>query len=98
MNDPTERVQVPSALSHLMPLFFDNRRKLLAEALVCCESDDLSRLREIGHNFKGACGSYGFHRLSQLGGQLQYAEKLTEACDLVRQMREHLDRVEVEYV
>ena len=98
MPEPDDRVQVDQSLSHLMPLFFDNRRELLAEAQTCCESGDLERLQGIGHNFKGACGSYGFHRLSRLGEQLQYAQELAVACKLVRQMREHLDRVEVEYV
>jgi len=99
MSEPIEqRVQVDQSLSHLMPLFFDNRRELLDEAQTCCTSGDLDRLRGIGHNFKGACGSYGFHQLSRFGEQLQYVDNLAEACDLVQQMRRHLDQVVVEYV
>ncbi len=98
MTEPDQSVRVDKSLSHLMPLFFDNRRELLDEALGCCESGDLERLHGIGHNFKGACGSYGFHQLSRLGEELQYAQDLAAARDLVRRMREHLDGVVVEYV
>ncbi len=98
MMEPTDPVKVDKSLYHLMPLFFDNRRELLDEALVCCESGDLARLQGIGHNFKGACGSYGFHHLSHLGEELQHTQELGAACELVRRLGGPLEGVEVEYV
>ena len=97
MSEPADVVHVDKSLSHLMPLFFDNRRQLLDEAAGCCAAGDLERLRAIGPNFKGACGSYGFHRLSALGEQLQNARHLDEAGALVRQMRTHLDQVDIRF-
>jgi HPt (histidine-containing phosphotransfer) domain-containing protein len=98
MTDRQTQVRVHNSLAQLIPVFFDNRRALLDEACDCCESGDLERLRGIGHNFKGACGSYGFQYLSSLGEELQHAQGMEQARELVRRMREHLEQVEVVFV
>ncbi len=92
------RIEVQRPLEPLMGLFFDNRRKLLTTAEAYCRLDNLEELHAIGHNFKGTCGSYGFHELSRLGSELQNAGDMDNARELVRQMREHLDKIEVVYI
>ncbi len=98
MSDESIRVEVQKTLEPLMGFFFDNRCKLLTTAEAYCRLDKLKELHTIGHNFKGTCGSYGFHELSRLGSELQNAADMDNARELVRQMREHLDMVEVVYI
>jgi len=98
VTEPTHRVAVDQTLAHLMPLFMSNRLELLDAAQACCEAGDLERLQLIGHNFKGASGSYGFQYLSSLGAELQVAADLNTASELLRRMREHLEQVQVDLV
>lgn len=98
MSGTSIRVEVRNNLQPLMGFFFDNRRELLDQALDHCRTRHLDALRAIGHNFKGSCGGYGFHELSRLGAELEQAEDLDEACELVARMRRHLESVEVVYV
>lgn len=98
MNDKSVRVEVQKNLEPLIGFFFDNRRELLASAEAHCRSGNLQELHSIGHNFKGACGGYGFHELSRLGSELQEAADMDRARKLVWQMREHLEAAEIVYV
>ena len=93
-----DQVRVDRQIEYLIPFFLENRRERLAEGLALCDQGDLARLRRLGHDFKGTCGSYGFAYLSRLGGELEQAADLETACALVRRMGEHLGRVRVEYV
>ena len=91
-------VEVPAGLKPLIGFFFENRQELLDQAEQLSRSGNLTELRAVGHNFKGACGGYGFHELSRLGEQLQQAQDLEQARRLLASMRDHLRRAEVVYV
>ncbi len=98
MSKKSVRVEVQKNLEPLIGFFFDNRRELLTTAEAHCRSGNLQELHSIGHNFKGACGGYGFHELSRLGSELQETADMERARKLVQQMREHLETVEVVYI
>jgi HPt (histidine-containing phosphotransfer) domain-containing protein len=98
MEDEPVHVEVPLNLKPLMGFFFDNRLELLEQAEEFSTAGKLQELRAIGHNFKGACGGYGFHELSRLGEHLQQAQNLEQARALLAQMRKHLEQVRVVYV
>lgn len=60
----------------------------LREMRSAWETCDLNRLRVLGHQLKGAGGSYGYPDFSQLGAQLERAETVAQAEvteDLLRQ-------------
>lgn len=82
----------------MIPFFFQSRNERLQEALGCCERGDIQRLRQIGHDFKGASASYGFIDLSQMGAELEQISDTERARVLVREMLAHLKTVEVVYV
>jgi len=98
MSADPETVNVDRALAHLIPFFFDNRRERLKEALVFCDNGDLTALRGVGHDFKGACGSYGFHRLAAMGSELYEVKDADRARELILAMLTHLEAVRVEFV
>lgn len=98
MPEPSVRVQVSRDLAHLIPFFLENRRERIRQGLAWLEQGELTQVHLLGHDFKGACGGYGFHYLAGLGTELEQQAELEPARDLLLQMREHLDRVEVEFV
>jgi HPt (histidine-containing phosphotransfer) domain-containing protein len=90
------RVRVKQELAHLMPFFISNRRDRIHQAREHCDTGDLAALRGIGHDFKGACGSYGFQLLSRLGAELEHAPDLDTACTLVQRIHQHLEQVQID--
>ncbi len=93
-----EPVRVDRSLAHLIPFFFESRRSRLLEGLRLCDAGDLPGLHRMGHDFKGACGSYGFHLLSEQGDKLYSVRDVDEARQLIIGMLGYLARVRVDYV
>ena len=94
-------VYVGADIQDLMPIFLEGRRedvKALVEAL---EKGDYDTVLVLGHNMKGAGGSYGFDLITELGRDLeqsareQNAEKVGR---LVIELSSYLERIEVIYV
>ncbi len=94
-------LRVDADLSDLVPGFLGSRRNDLSDLNKALACGDFERVARLGHNIKGVAGSYGFQRLSDLGMHLQAAALRKDRAvleSLARQMREHLDRLNITYV
>ena len=66
------------------------------KSLLACK--DLDPIKELGHRLKGSGGTYGFHRISELGETIQYLEDNVDWKDvegLLLQLVELYDRIQV---
>jgi HPt (histidine-containing phosphotransfer) domain-containing protein len=93
-------VVIDVEIREIIPYFLETRRKDLKSLETAFATGDLTRAREIGHNMKGAGGSYGFDEISRLGQVIeQAADKgdLMKASGALRELRDYLDRVVVSY-
>jgi HPt (histidine-containing phosphotransfer) domain-containing protein len=94
-------VCVDADIEDLIPKFLDGRRgdvKALVEAL---EKGDYNTVLVLGHNMKGAGGSYGFDFITELGRELEQSAKEQNSDNvgrLVKELSTYLERVEVVYV
>jgi HPt (histidine-containing phosphotransfer) domain-containing protein len=101
MSESSIRIEVNADLEDLIPGFLKNRRtdvKAIEEAV---QSNDLDRIRVIGHSMKGAGGGYGFDGVTDIGAVIEQAaidqnpERILAAA---RQLSDYLDRVDVVFV
>lgn len=97
----SETVQVEKMLSDLVPGFIKNKFDDLETINSLIENSDFSKIKKIGHNWKGACPSYGFTYLGEVGKQF---EILVQNRDydtlqaLVKSLPSYLKNVNVEYI
>lgn len=87
-------------LQDLVPGFMDSRRRDLQTLRDALDNADFERIARLGHNITGVAGSFGFSHLSRLGRTLERAagdqdEAAVEDC--MERMREHLERLRIEY-
>ncbi len=96
-----ECVSIDASFEVLIPKFMTNRKKdvnTLAEALT---AHDLDTVQKVAHAMKGAGGSYGFDRITDMAASLEQAAKAGDVSTLEREipmLRAYLDRVKVVYV
>ncbi len=96
----TFQVVIDPDLEPLMPRYFDIRWKELAEMELSIEHHDADTTRMLGHKLKGTGTSYGFPKLTELGGAIEIAGKagdLAEAAALAAEVRSYLENVEIVY-
>ena len=99
---PDRRISVPvdPELEELVPVFLGNRTRDINEMRQALEIEDFETVGTIGHGMKGAGGSYGFNRISELGRDLESAadQKDRETClRLVDELHDYLERVDIVY-
>ena len=84
----------------LIPGFIENRRKELEELRGALEAGRYEQLGQLGHRMRGIGSSYGFDRVSVLGGEI---EELAAAADragllaLIAGYADYLSRLRVVY-
>ena len=82
----------------LVPGFLQNRRQDVIAMLAALERSDFQIVESLGHDMKGAGGSYGFQAITDIGGGLEHAAESAD-CDASRkwvgELSRYLDRVEV---
>jgi HPt (histidine-containing phosphotransfer) domain-containing protein len=59
----------------LIPKFLENQRIALGALRTALSEKDVDQLRRLGHRIKGAAASYGFHRISALGKDIEDSVK-----------------------
>lgn len=98
MGGEPEVVHVPEDLADLVPRFLERVKGDLQRARESLKSGDLAVIETVGHKMAGAGGSYGFHRLTDLGRRLEaeararMPEHITPILD---DIEGHLSRVKV---
>ena len=95
-----ETVAVEKMLSDLVPGFIKNKVDDIHLLNSMIEQNDYNKIKKIGHNWKGACPSYGFHYLGEVGKQFEILAQnkdLPSLKDLVKTLPIYLKNVTVEY-
>jgi HPt (histidine-containing phosphotransfer) domain-containing protein len=97
---PPARVVVDAELADLVPRFLDNVRKNPPAINKALEREDFPAIVTLGHNMKGTGTGFGFPRITEIGALIEDAAKKKDADTIRnrnRELKEYLDRIEVEY-
>lgn len=95
-----ETVSVEKMLADLVPGFLKNKIDDLQSINDMLEKKDYVKIQKIGHNWKGACPSYGFHYLGEVGKQFEILVQNQDYQNLeklVQTLPAYLKNVSVEY-
>ena len=95
-----EAVHVDSSFEPLVPKFMVNRKKEVVAMQEAMASQDFETVRKISHGMKGAGGSYGFDRVSEIAAIIEQAAKATDGSVIQRELPllgAYLERIEVVY-
>ncbi len=95
-----EVVHVDSSFEPLVPKFMVNRKKEVIVMQEAMAAQDFETVRKVSHGMKGAGGSYGFDRVSEMAAVIEQAAKATDAAVIQRELPilgAYLERIEVVY-
>lgn len=96
----SETVPVEQMLSDLIPAFLKNKfddLRIINDAL---DKTDYKQIKKIGHNWKGACPSYGFFYLGEVGKQFEILvdnENYDDLKALIKTLPTYLENLNIEY-
>jgi HPt (histidine-containing phosphotransfer) domain-containing protein len=81
-------VQLDPDLADLITPYLETRRQNLAEMKAAATRGDWAAVAALGHKILGTAGSYGFHDLSRIGGEIETAALTGDAVGVARGLRE----------
>ncbi len=93
-------VTVAKDLEDLIPEFVENRRRELESLRAALAAGAFERLRQLGHRMRGVGNSFGFERVSSLGGQIEEGATRANRGELEARIAEYADylsRVRIVY-
>ena len=93
-----ELVHVDASFAPLIPRFMTNRKKEVITMRAALTAQNFGTVREISHGMKGAGGSYGFDRITEMAAVIEQAAKngIRDAIDReLNSLGSYLDHVEV---
>ena len=96
----TELVHIDASFEPLIPKFMNNRKKEVLAMQDAVTAQDLEIVRKIAHSMKGAGGSYGFDRITELAASIEQAAKQSDAAAVrhaLPSLQAYLERIEVVY-
>jgi HPt (histidine-containing phosphotransfer) domain-containing protein len=82
----------------IIPDYLEMRRDEMGVLQAAFAQKDFDALRDHGHKLKGSGGSFGFDRISEIGGNLESASKSQDLPTIeqeIANLQDYLDRVEV---
>jgi HPt (histidine-containing phosphotransfer) domain-containing protein len=94
------RVVVDEDLADLIPGYLERRDADVITVRSAIEAADFETVRILGHGMKGSGGGYGFDAITEIGGALEQAGKLSDAAaadESVDELADYLTRLEVSY-
>ena len=98
--ESVEVVHVDASFEPLVPKFLTNRKKEVITMREALATKDFETVRTVAHGMKGAGGSYGFDRVSELAAVIEQAAKTWDASTIERDLPvlgSYLDRITVAY-
>ncbi|GKS66193.1 histidine phosphotransfer domain-containing protein [Nitrospira sp.] len=98
--ESVEVVHVDASFEPLVPKFLTNRKKEVVTMREALASQDFETVRTVAHGMKGAGGSYGFDRVSELAAVIEQAAKTRDSSTIERDLPvldSYLDRITVVY-
>ena len=96
----TEIVSVDASFAPLVPKFMINRKKEVIVMQEALAAKDFETIRKVAHGMKGAGGSYGFERITEMAAAVEQAAKAGNASTIARDLpalSSYLDRIKVVY-
>lgn len=93
-------VHVDASFEPLVPKFLVNRKKEVITMREALASQDFESVRTVAHGMKGAGGSYGFDRVSELAAVIEQAAKTRDSSTIERHLPvldSYLNRITVVY-
>jgi len=84
----------------LIPEFLQNRRRDVVAMTDALALHDFEIVAHLGHGMKGAGGSWGFPRITDIGAELEQAAAIADSTGSrkwIGELTRYLDRVEVVY-
>jgi len=100
MTDHQLTVTVAKDLADLIPVFFENRKKEIANLRAALAAGDFEQLRQLGHRMKGVGNSYGFAAISDIGKRVEDGAKVADKAGInacVGEYANYLSKVQVVY-
>lgn len=101
---PDERhkaiVSVDASFEPLVPRFMTNRKKEVLTMQKALAAQDLDTIRQVAHGMKGAGGSYGFDRITEMAAAIEQAAKAGDTSTIAHDLPlldSYLDRITVVY-
>jgi PAS domain S-box-containing protein len=91
-------VRANPRFADLIPGFLLNRRQDVIVMLDALDRGDFRTVEDLGHGMKGAGGSWGFQRITDIGAALEQAAESTDSDASRRwvgELSSYLDRVEI---
>ncbi|MBH0205162.1 MAG: Hpt domain-containing protein [Nitrospira sp.] len=95
-----ELVHIDASFEPLIPKFLTNRKKEVVTMQTALAAQDFETVRTVAHGMKGAGGSYGFDRITDMAAVVEQAAKTGDASTLERDLPalgSYLDQVKVVY-
>ena len=100
MAEKAYTVTLAKDFQELIPEFIENRRRELAALRAALAAGRYDQLSELGHRMRGIGTSYGFDRVSILGGQIEDQARSADRDGLaarIAEYAEYLERVKIVY-
>ena len=100
MAETAYTVTLARDFQELIPEFIENRRRELQALRGALAAGRYDQLSELGHRMRGIGTSYGFDRVSILGGQIEDHARVADREGLaarIAEYAEYLARVKVVY-
>jgi HPt (histidine-containing phosphotransfer) domain-containing protein len=95
-----ELVHIDASFEPLIPKFLTNRKKEVVTMQTALAAQDYETVRTVAHGMKGAGGSYGFDRITDMAAVVEQAAKTGDASTIEHDLPalgSYLDRVKVVY-
>lgn len=95
-----ELVHIDASFEPLIPNFLTNRKREVVTMQTALAAQDFETVRTLAHGMKGAGGSYGFDRITDMAAVVEQAAKTGDAPTLERDLPalgSYLDQVKVVY-
>ena len=87
-----------ASFAPLVPKFMTNRKKEVTTMQAALTAQDFETVRRVAHSMKGAGGSYGFDRITEIAAIIEQAAKtgIHETIDMeLTGLGSYLEQVEV---
>jgi HPt (histidine-containing phosphotransfer) domain-containing protein len=93
-------VRIDASFEPLVPKFLTNRKKEVVTMQEALTTQDFETVRKVAHGMKGAGGSYGFDRVSEIAAVIEQAAATCDSSTIQRDLPmlgSYLDRIKVVY-
>lgn len=97
INDSNE-IYVDDFIFDLIPNFIKNKFNDIDQIKTAIENKNPDIIKNIGHNWKGVCSSYGFNRLAEMGKKLELLavnENYIEIKQIIDALPNYLKNIQI---